>query len=37
MTRRWSSVAAMDDASLRISDADREQVVITLREHLLAP
>jgi Domain of unknown function (DUF1707)/Cell wall-active antibiotics response 4TMS YvqF len=36
MTRRCSSVAAMDDASLRISDADREQVVITLREHLLA-
>ena len=26
----------MDDASLRISDADRDQVVIALREHLLA-
>jgi DUF1707 SHOCT-like domain/Cell wall-active antibiotics response LiaF, C-terminal len=26
----------MDDASLRISDADREQAVIALREHLLA-
>jgi Domain of unknown function (DUF1707)/Cell wall-active antibiotics response 4TMS YvqF len=25
-----------DDASLRISDADREQAVISLREHLLA-
>lgn len=27
---------AMDDASLRVSDADREQAVIVLREHLLA-
>jgi Domain of unknown function (DUF1707)/Cell wall-active antibiotics response 4TMS YvqF len=26
----------MDDPSLRVSDADREQVVVTLREHLLA-
>jgi hypothetical protein len=26
----------MDDASLRISDADREQAVVALREHLLA-
>jgi hypothetical protein len=26
----------MDDASLRISDADREQAVIALQEHLLA-
>jgi hypothetical protein len=26
----------MDDASLRVSDADREQAVIALREHLLA-
>jgi hypothetical protein len=26
----------MDDASLRVSDADREQAVIVLREHLLA-
>ena len=30
------SVAAMDDASLRVSDADREQAVMMLREHLLA-
>src|SRR5712691_7163943 len=29
-------MAAMDDASLRVSDADREQAVIALREHLLA-
>jgi hypothetical protein len=29
-------VAAMDDASLRVSDADREQAVAALREHLLA-
>lgn len=36
VAQRWSSVIAMDDASLRISDADREQAVITLREHLLA-
>jgi hypothetical protein len=26
----------MDDASLRVSDADREQAVMVLREHLLA-
>jgi hypothetical protein len=26
----------MDDASVRVSDADREQAVIALREHLLA-
>jgi Domain of unknown function (DUF1707)/Cell wall-active antibiotics response 4TMS YvqF len=26
----------MDDASFRISDADREQTIISLREHLLA-
>ena len=26
----------MDDASLRVSDADREQAVVALREHLLA-
>jgi hypothetical protein len=26
----------MDDASLRVSDADREEVVVALREHLLA-
>src|SRR5580692_3758885 len=26
----------MDDPSLRISDADREQAIISLREHLLA-
>jgi hypothetical protein len=26
----------MDDASLRVSDANREQTVIALREHLLA-
>jgi DUF1707 SHOCT-like domain len=26
----------MDDASLRVSDADRDQAVIVLREHLLA-
>jgi DUF1707 SHOCT-like domain len=26
----------MDDASLRVSDADREHAVIALREHLLA-
>jgi len=26
----------MDDASMRISDDDREQVVVMLREHLLA-
>jgi hypothetical protein len=26
----------MDDASVRISDDDREQVVVMLREHLLA-
>jgi hypothetical protein len=32
----WSSVAAMDDASMRISDDDREQAVVVLREHLLA-
>lgn len=32
----WSSVAAMDDASLRVSDAEREQAVMVLREHLLA-
>jgi hypothetical protein len=33
---RWSSVAAMDDASLRASDADREQAVVVLRAHLVA-
>lgn len=33
----WSSVAAMgDDASMRVSDDDREQAVLVLREHLLA-
>jgi len=32
----WSSVAAVDDASLRASDADREQAVVALRQHLLA-
>ena len=26
----------MDDASIRVSDADREQTVVALREHLLA-
>jgi hypothetical protein len=26
----------MDDPTLRVSDADREEVVVTLREHLLA-
>ena len=26
----------MDDASIRVSDADREQAVVSLREHLLA-
>jgi hypothetical protein len=36
MTHLWLSVAAMDDASLRVSDADREQAVVALREHLLA-
>src|SRR5262245_63854642 len=35
-TRQSSSVVAMDDASLRVSDADREQAVAALREHLLA-
>lgn len=29
-------MAVMDDASLRASDADREQAVVALREHLLA-
>lgn len=29
-------MAAVDDASLRVSDADREQVIVALREHLLA-
>ena len=29
-------MAAVDDASLRVSDADREQAVTALREHLLA-
>lgn len=33
---RGSSVVAMDDASLRVCDADREQAVVALREHLLA-
>lgn len=32
----WSSVVAMDDESIRVSDADREQAVVVLREHLLA-
>ncbi len=36
MIRPWFSVAVMDDASLRVSDADRDRAVITLREHLLA-
>jgi len=36
VARAWFSVAAMDDASLRVSDADREQAVVALREHLLA-
>jgi Domain of unknown function (DUF1707)/Cell wall-active antibiotics response 4TMS YvqF len=36
MTHPWSSVATVDDASLRVSDADREQAVVALREHLLA-
>jgi Domain of unknown function (DUF1707) len=26
----------VDDASLRVSDADRDQVIVVLREHLLA-
>jgi Domain of unknown function (DUF1707) len=29
-------LAAIDDASLRVSDADRYRAVIALREHLLA-
>jgi len=29
-------VAAADDPSLRVSDADRDQVIVALREHLLA-
>ena len=29
-------MAAIDDPSLRVSDADREEVIVTLREHLLA-
>jgi hypothetical protein len=33
---QWSSVAVMDDASLRASDADREHAVVALREHLVA-
>ena len=33
---QWSSVAVMDDASLRASDADREQALVALREHLVA-
>src|SRR6266566_30998 len=36
MTHLWFSVAAMDDESLRVSDADREQAIVALREHLLA-
>jgi hypothetical protein len=36
MIHPWFNVAAMDDASLRASDADREQAVLALREHLLA-
>ena len=36
MTRSWSTVAGMDDPSFRVSDAEREQTVISLREHLLA-
>ncbi len=36
MTHPSSSLAALDDAFLRVSDADREQAVIALREHLLA-
>jgi DUF1707 SHOCT-like domain/Cell wall-active antibiotics response LiaF, C-terminal len=35
-TRAWSSVAGMDDPSFRVSDAEREHTVISLREHLLA-
>jgi len=30
------SLAAMDDASVRVSDDDREEAVVALREHLLA-
>jgi len=36
MTRIWPSVAGMDDPSFRVSDAEREETVISLREHLLA-
>ncbi len=36
MIRPWFSVAGMDDASLRVSDADRDRAVIALRVHLLA-
>lgn len=36
VTHRRSTVAAVDDASLRASDADRERAVVALREHLLA-
>jgi Domain of unknown function (DUF1707)/Cell wall-active antibiotics response 4TMS YvqF len=32
----WSSVGAMADASIRVSDDDRERAVLALREHLLA-
>ena len=32
----WSSVVAVDDASIRVSDDDRERAVLALREHLLA-
>jgi hypothetical protein len=31
-----SNVAAMDDGSLRASDAEREQAIVSLRDHLLA-
>jgi hypothetical protein len=33
---QWFSVAVMDDASLRASDADREQALVALRRHLVA-
>ena len=31
-----ASVAAMDEGSLRASDAEREQAIVSLRDHLLA-
>src|ERR1700724_1073232 len=36
MTRSLPPVAGMDDPSFRVSDAEREQTVISLRGHLLA-